>query len=194
MRHFITLSFVLLAACGFEGEEGVPADDSDRTGDPGPEPGPGTGGGGGGGGSNVVCPGFTKIGASYYYRGTTSETWQQAQTECGQLVSGKSRLATFETAAEPTAVAAALQSTGSLWTGVVQKTKFGDGVRDSWVNLVAGASLPSGFPWARDEPNDGNGFYFEDGDEDYAVLLADGKLDDAAPSRPSPALCECTPE
>lgn len=192
MKRSWVLSLALVAAgCGFEGDGAAPAEDDGSAAQPGS-------GNGNGSGSDtpkpVVCGGYTKVGASYYLLATDrTRTHAEAGAYCASRpVPG--HLATFDTLAKIDAVHAAFPGrTASAWTGVVQLTDRRSGVSQDWHNLVANRSIPQNFPWLSGEPNDGNGYYYEDGDEDFADLRADGKFDDAGASRGNHVLCECDP-
>lgn len=197
MKRLWVLSLLVgLSACGFEGQ-GDAVDPMEPEDGSAAQPGSGNGSGSGSGSDTpkpVVCEGYTKVGASYYLLATDAlRTRPDAATYC----SGRPKpghLATFETIAEIAEVHAAFPGrTASAWTGVVQLKNGGARTFEDWKNLVAARSIPSGFPWSQGEPNDGNGYYFEDGDEDFADLRSDGKFDDASGSRGNHVLCECDP-
>ena len=139
----------------------------------------------------VACEGFTKLNGSAYRITDDAYSWSDARTQCARYPGGY--LATFETAAESTALVAAFPLPASLWTGVEQRVQGSTGVGGGWNNRKGDArtAIPSGFPWKSGEPNDGNGFYYEDGDEDYAKVGADGKFDDASGAEQNRGLCEC---
>lgn len=195
MKRLFALSFALVwGACGFEGQGDVPDHMED---DGGSAAQPGSGNGNGSGSDTpkpVVCEGYTKVGASYYFLATDAlRSHADAVVYCTQrAVPG--HLATFETVAEIDAVHAAFPSrTLSAWTGVVQLKSGGARANEDWKNLVVSRAIPPGFPWSQGEPNDGSGYYYENGDEDFADLRSDGKFDDAPGTRGNHVLCECDP-
>jgi hypothetical protein len=181
-----------LAGCAFEGGVGSeepaeePPVETPRTPEPAPGDGPVPP-------PAVVCEGFTEVGASYYLVTDDAISWNDSVARCGTYPGGY--LATFETATEATELIAGLPLPSSVWTGVEQRVQGNTRVAEGWANRRGSArtALPGGFPWKTGEPNDGNGFYFEDNDENMAKLNPDGKFDDTNANQLNRALCECAP-
>lgn len=193
MRFDHVFLLVLAAGCGFEGHDGDVGEPDPMGGDvadPGQDPKPDVP-------KPVACPGFTKVGASYYAISQTKVTRTEAVTYCSQRPSvTTAHLVTFEALAEigPVKDAFAAQLAGGpAWTGVAQIKSGRARTNESWMNLVAGKPIPASFPWLDGEPNDGSGFYNENGQEDYAELRASGEFDDGPSARQNYALCECEP-
>ncbi len=196
MKRSWVLSLALVStACGFEGQ----GDSADPVEDDGSaaQPDPDNGNGNGSGSDSpkpVVCEGYTKVEAKYYLLATDMPRTRTAAVAYCASRAVPGHLATFDTLAEITAVHTAFPGrTASAWTGVVQLTGRRSGVNDDWHNLVATRSIPANFPWLTGEPNDGSGFYNENGQEDFADLRSDGKFDDAPDSRTNHVFCECDP-
>lgn len=181
-------ALVALAGCGFDGATGQPGevDDSDGgeiggNGDAGVDPTPDS--------APAVCPGFTLIGASRYLISTDSLTWSNAEARCASYANA--HLATLVSAAEALLVVQTLQSPGSLWTGLEQRKKPRDNVGEGWVNIPSAMAMNGPIPWDGSEPNDGSGFYVENGEEDVAELRPNGRFNDNRKQVANRALCEC---
>lgn len=144
-------------------------------------------------GAPPACDGFTEVGDSYYLVSTATFDWAGARDHCATYPGAY--LATFEAAATSAELAAALTLPPTAWTAVEQKVGRRTRVYEGWGNTLLDkrTALPPSFPWANNEPNDGNGWYIEDNAENVAVVRADGKFDDNNRFRLHPALCECVP-
>lgn len=141
--------------------------------------------------TSMTCADFQEIEGARYHLFPEQVNKGSAIARCNSI-SG-AHLATFESLTEITNVIEDYPITVRVWTGIKQAPQFGSGVRDRWANQIGTArtDLPANFPWKAGEPNDGNGFYYEDSAENECILEPDGKFDDAHHSRLAQALCEC---
>lgn len=183
------LTAALLGACSFEGAKGSRPADAEEEPDAAvdaaaPDAAP-----------QVVCDAsFQRIGASTYKFVDELKDWNGAVSRCRDFQGA--HLVTFETLAEVADVKTGLPLTTSVWSSIYQpagaQTPSG-----GWVNQLGPmkTAVPQPFPWRPTEPNDGYGptNTEERGLEDYAELQREGLFDDAASTRLSRVLCECTP-
>lgn len=144
----------------------------------------------------ITCAGFTAVaGHSHYLLINEAAQHAAAVLRCKNYPGA--HLATFETLAEPPAVAQALGLTEGVWTNVVQ-AQSSVLPTAGWVNRIDDSNatpVPTPFPWRYGEPNDYG--YPENNEENYAELVTDVTLgaafDDADANRSSNILCECVP-
>ncbi len=142
--------------------------------------------------TTLTCADFKEIEGARYRLFPEVVDKASATARCNSI-SG-AHLVTFETLEEITKVVEDYPIEVKVWTAIKQDPRFGSGPGDRWANQVGATrtDLPANFPWKSGEPNDGNGFYFEDNAENEGALDRDGKFDDVHHSNNKyQTLCEC---